>query len=510
MNRTKQLSITIALIAAIIIMANLLSTQLHLRLDLTQGSQYTLSNATRDILHDLHDPVTVKAYFSKNLPPNIAQARRDFRDLLIEYANKAPGMIQYSFVDPNSSEEYEQEAQTSGIRPVLIDVREKDQMQQKKAYLGAVLNLGDKQETIPLIQPGAAMEYALSSAIKKLSVTNKPIVGLVQGQGEPAADELGQLSQQLDILYQTQPVPLTDSTAIPPNIRTLLLIRPTDSLRPRALEKLDSFLAKGGKLAIAFNRIMGNVQMGQARPINGSLAAWLGRRGIDVGNNAVIDAQCGTVPVQQRAGYFTLQANVHLPYLPLISSFADHPVTAGLENVVLEFPSTIRYSGPAAVHYTPLAFTSAISDSQSAPIYIDVNRHWTQNDFHNSHLPVAAAFEGPLVSGGATTRMVVITDGNFIVNGPSQQGGRELTPDNVNLVSNAVDWLTDNTGLIGLRTKAVTSRPLREPSDAAKALIKYLNFLAPILLAIGYGLYRARRNKNIRVQRMHAHYTQND
>ena len=124
MNRTKQLSITIALIAAIIIMANLLSTQLHLRLDLTQGSQYTLSHATRDILHDLHDPVTIKAYFSKNLPPNIAQARRDFRDLLIEYANKAPGMIQYSFVDPNASEDNEQEAQSNGIRPVLIDVRE--------------------------------------------------------------------------------------------------------------------------------------------------------------------------------------------------------------------------------------------------------------------------------------------------------------------------------------------------------------------------------------------------
>lgn len=510
MNRKKQLSITIALITAIIIMANLLSTQVHLRLDLTQGSQYTLSHATRDILRDLHDPVTVKAYFSKNLPPNIARARRDFRDLLIEYANMAPGMIQYSFIDPNANEDNEQEAQSNGIRPVLIDVREKDQMQQKKAYLGAVLSLGDKQEAIPLIEPGAAMEYALSSAIKKLSVTNKPLIGLIQGQGEPAPDELGQLNQQLDILYQTQPVSLTDSTEIPPNIRTLVLLRPTDSLRPRVLEKLDSFLAKGGKLAIAFNRIMGNVQTGQARPVNGALAAWLAKKNILVGNNAVIDAQCGTVPVQQRAGFFTLQANVQLPYLPLISSFADHPVTAGLENVVLEFPSTIDYTGPAAVHYTPLAFTSAISDTQSAPIFIDVNRRWTQNDFHRSHLPVAAAFEGPVIKGGTATRLVVITDGNFIVNGPSQQGGRELTPDNVNLVSNAIDWLTDNTGLIRLRTKAVTSRPLSETSDATKALIKYLNFLAPILLAVGYGLYRARRNKNIRLQRMNAHYTQND
>lgn len=517
MNRKKNLSITIALVTGILIMVNLLSTQIHFRLDLTEGGQYSLSRATKDILHDLHDPVTVKAYFSKNLPPNIEKARKDFRDMLIEYANRAPGMIQYSFVDPNANEENEQEAQQKGIRPVLIDVREKDQMQQQKAYLGAVLSLGDKEEVLPFIQPGAAMEYDLSTAIKKLSVTNKPIVGIIQGQGEPAPSELGQLNQQLDVLYETQPVPLTDSTELPPNIRTLVMIRPVDSLQPRELDELDSFLARGGKLAIAFNRVEGNLQMGQARPLNGALAGWLAKKGVVVGDNVIIDAQCGTVPVQQRAGYFTLQENVQLPYLPMISSFADHPITSGLESVVLEFPSSIRYNGDAGrargVHFTPLAFTSAISDTQSAPIYINVNRRWTQNDFHSSHLAVAAALDGPLESGGAGTKLVVISDGNFIVNGPPQQGGegggRELGPDNVNLFSNAIDWLTDNTGLIGLRTKAVTSRPLRETTDATKALLKYLNFLLPIFLAVGYGLYRARRNRLIRLKRMNEHYTAN-
>lgn len=511
MNRKKSLSITIALAAGIIIMVNLLSTQLHFRLDLSEGGQYTLSRATKDILQDLHDPVTITAYFSKNLPPNIEKTRKDFRDLLIEYANKAPGMIQYSFVDPNASEENEEDAQSKGIRPVLIDVREKDQMQQQKAYLGAVLSLGDKQEVLPFIQPGAAMEYAISTAIKKLSVTDKPVIGIIQGQGEPPLAELGQLSQQLGILYQPQPVPLTDSTLIPPNIRTLVMIRPEDSLRPRQQEKLDSFLARGGRLAIAFNRMQGDQQPGQARSINGALAAWLAKKGLVVGNNVIIDAQCATVPVQQRTGFFALQMNVQLPYLPMISSFADHPITAGLENVVLEFPSSIRYSGGSSIHYTPLAFTSAISDTQSAPVFVNMNRRWTQNDFHSSHLTVAAALQGQLVKGGAPTRMVVISDGNFIVNGPSsqQQGGRQLTPDNVNLMSNAIDWLTDNTGLIGLRTKAVTSRPLRETSDATKALIKYFNFLAPVLLAIGYGLYRARRNRRIRLQRSHEHYTLN-
>jgi ABC-type uncharacterized transport system involved in gliding motility auxiliary subunit len=345
-------------------------------------------------------------------------------------------------------------------------------------------------------------------------------VGIIQGQGEPGIAELGQLTQQLDILYQVQAVPVTDSTDIPPNIRTLVLIRPVDSLRPRVLEKLDSFLVRGGRLAIAFNRVEGNLQMGQAGAVNGALAGWLARKGVVVGDNCVVDAQCGSVPVQQRAGFFTLQANIQLPYLPMVSNFDEKsPITAGLENVVLEFPSSIRYGGGAGsggrsgagssdrLTYTPLAFTSAISDTQHAPVLINVDRRWTQNDFHASHIPVAASLEGP-IGGGASTRMVVITDGNFIVNGPPQRGdaggggGRELAPDNVNFLSNAVDWLTDNTGLISLRTKAVTARPLHEVSEGAKAFIKYLNFLLPVVLAVGYGLYRARRNRMIRLERM--------
>lgn len=507
MNRKKNLYITIALLAGIVIMINLLSTEFHLRLDLTEGGQYTLSPATKDILHDLQEPVTVKAYFSRNLPPNIEKARKDFQDLLVEYASRAHGMVRYSFVNPNENEAREQEAQQKGIRPVLINVRQKDQIQQQKAYLGAVLSLGDKEEVIPFLQPGSPMEYALSTAIKKLSVTNKPVVGYIQGQGEPTPDQLGQLDQQLRILYETQPVQLTDSTDIPPNIHTLVLIRPTDSLRPRVLEKLDTFLARGGQLVIAFNRVQADMRMGQAHPLITGLAGWLSRKGLVVGDNCIIDAHCGTVPVQERAGFFTLQSEVMLPYLPMIASFANHPITAGLENVVLEFPSSIRYSGGAGLHYTPLAFTSSVSDTQSAPISIDVNKRWTQNDFHTGHLPVAAALEGQLEKGGKASRLVVITDGNFIVNGPPQQGGRELTPDNVNLVSNAIDWLSDNTGLIGLRTKAVTSRPLHEMSDGSKAMIKYLNFLLPVLLAMGYGLLRARRNRLIRSQRMHETYT---
>ncbi len=57
--------ITVALIAGILIMLNLVANEFHLRIDLTEDKQYTLSEATRDILNDLEEPVTVKAYFPK-------------------------------------------------------------------------------------------------------------------------------------------------------------------------------------------------------------------------------------------------------------------------------------------------------------------------------------------------------------------------------------------------------------------------------------------------------------
>ena len=73
----KKLNTSIILFIAIIIFANLVSEQYYFRIDLTEDKQYSLSNATKNILKDLVEPVTVKAYFSANLPPNVAQARKD-------------------------------------------------------------------------------------------------------------------------------------------------------------------------------------------------------------------------------------------------------------------------------------------------------------------------------------------------------------------------------------------------------------------------------------------------
>lgn len=101
-------------------LVNVLSQRFFYRLDLTKGGQYTLSKATKDILKDLDSPVTVTAYFSEDLPPDLQNIRRDFQDMLVEYRNASKSMVDYEFIHP-AGEEKEQEALENGVRPVMID-----------------------------------------------------------------------------------------------------------------------------------------------------------------------------------------------------------------------------------------------------------------------------------------------------------------------------------------------------------------------------------------------------
>lgn len=492
---------TASLIIAIIIIVNLLGNEYHLRLDLTEDRQYTLSNATKDILDDLEEPVTVKAYFSEDLPPHILKTRQDFQDLLVEYASRADGQFVYEFINPGEKESREQEAMEKGIRPVLINVREKDQAKQQKAFLGATVELGDKTEVIPFIQPGAAMEYALSTAIKKISIDNKPLVGFIQGHGEPSLAEMPQVTEQLSVLYQPQEVPLTDSTTIPDDIKTLAWVRPTDSIPSSHFQQVDSFLQRGGRLLIACNTVQADLRSLYGVPVTTGMQRWLLTKGVEMLENFVIDAQCGSVSVPQQFGSFTLQANVSFPYVPVIGTFTNHPVTSGLESVMLEFASEIKPAGDSTRKFIPLAFTSERSNALPSPQMMDINKEWAESDFTRNTIPVAAAIESDAY------KMVVIADGDFPVNGPPyQQQQRKLQPDNVNLLANAVDWLSDDTGLIRLRTRGAISRPLRELDDTSKTILKYTNFLLPILLVVGYGIIRAQRNRRTRFKRMSENY----
>lgn len=488
----------ILLILGIFVLINILAAKYYFRLDFTEDKRYTLSQSTLDIIKNLNEPVTVTAYFSENLQPELDRMRRDFRDLLVEYNTRSNGMVVFKFVNPNEDPAAEQKAVQAGVQTLMIEAREKDQATTKKAFMGATVEVGEQTEVIPFIQSGAQMEYELSSSIKKLTDTDKPFIGFITGHGEPSLQEQLQVVKQLSVLYIPEEVQITDSVNLS-KYKTLVWINPQDTIHAKDFQKIDSYLEQGGNLFVAINRVDARLQQGMGTVKNTGLETWLASEGFQVNPDFVIDANCGAITVQQRQGVFTINQQVNFPYLPVISNFAEHPATAGIDAMMLQFASSLSYTGDSSWRYTPLAFTSNKSGKEQAPVYFNIQRQWTESDFPDSKIPVAALLENK------KSKIIVITDGEFAINGTGQQV-HQVQDGNAAFVVNSIDFMSDDTGLIQLRSKKLKIRLLDQLDDATKQFLKILNFILPILIIVLIGIFRYHKRKIIRLKRKGDYY----
>lgn len=493
MSEKRRFNSYIVLTLGILVLVNVLANRFFFRIDFTEDQRYTLSGTTKDILDNLTEPVTVTAYFSEGLQPQFDQLRKDFKDLLAEYASRSSQQVVYEFINPNKDANLEQKAVQAGIQTVMINAREKDQATTKKAFMGAVIQIGEETETIPFLQPGAQMEYALTTAIKKMTVPEKEAIGFITGHGEPGLHELMQVSQGLDVLYVPEAVILSDSVDLG-KYKTVAWINPQDSIPAEHFKLIDGYLEQGGNLFVSFNRVDAQLQQGMGFVKHTGMGDWLAAKGLTVGEDFIVDANCGSVNVQQQQGIFTVHRPISFPYLPILSNFAEHPITEGLSAMVLQFGSSLSYSGDSTQTFIPLVFTSDKSGMQAAPVYFNIDREWTESDFATPRLTVAGLLKAK------NHQIVVITDGDLAINGTGENM-HQVQPDNANFVVNAIDYMSDDTGLIQLRGKQVKMRPLDQLDEADKNFLKIFNFAFPLFIILGIGIYRFQKRKFIRLRR---------
>ena len=171
----------------------------------------------------------------------------------------------------------------------------------------------------------------------------------------------------------------------------------------------------------------------------------------------------------------------------------------------MRFASSIDYTGDSTVKYTPLVMTSDHSGTLPAAGYLNITQKWTESDFPMSDLTVAAALQGKIDN--TQTKMVVIGNGTFATPDATSRQNK-VGADNVNLLVNSIDWLSDDTGLVELRTKGATARPLKDLDDSKRAFLKYLNFFLPVLLVLIYGIIRFQQKRVKRLKRMEEGYVQ--
>src|SRR5512142_2560726 len=83
--KTQSNLIRLVFYLVIIVLLNVASSTFFIRFDLTSKGVYSLSEASKKAVSTLAEPLTVKAFFSKNLPNQYSTLEQTVRDLLDEY-----------------------------------------------------------------------------------------------------------------------------------------------------------------------------------------------------------------------------------------------------------------------------------------------------------------------------------------------------------------------------------------------------------------------------------------
>ncbi|MBK1647819.1 Gldg family protein [Rhabdochromatium marinum] len=186
-------SLIVGLTAANLLAANLwLQQATELRADLTAGKLYSLSEATKNYLSQLEEPLLIRGYFSANTHPLLAPLVPQLRDLLREYQVAGQGRVQVEFVDPAESPELEREAgEQYGIQPVAFQTATKYQASVVNSYFDILVKYGDEYSTLnfrDLIDVKARGETDLDVQLRNpeydLTRTIKKVLYGYQGGGE--------------------------------------------------------------------------------------------------------------------------------------------------------------------------------------------------------------------------------------------------------------------------------------------------------------------------------------
>jgi ABC-type uncharacterized transport system involved in gliding motility auxiliary subunit len=266
------------LLLGIVGLVEAISARHNLRLDLTEGRRYTLSDQTKKLLSELAKDVQVTAFFRSDQPD-----RRPADDLLRQYAERSP-KFRYEIVDPDRNPG---RAKKYGVT----------------TYGTTVLEAGDKEEKITELD-----EEHLTNGLVKLLREGQRTIYFLKGHGENDPDDgsrngYRQAKEGLEKAgYQVKELLLLREAQVPADAAVLVISGPKRDLIEPELKALKSFIDGGGKLLI------------QLDPFSApSLKKFLNGYGIAVGDDVIVDQ------------FSRVLGGDYL--MPVISKYYSHPIT---------------------------------------------------------------------------------------------------------------------------------------------------------------------------------------
>ncbi len=533
----------------LLLVLNLVVQQFFFRVDLTEEKRYTMAPATKKLLRDLKQPVTVTVYLTGDFPPAFRRLEQGVRETLTEFQVYGGANLHYIFLDPSAAgteagrNKFYGTLFKKGLKPTNLGATENGKRVEKIIFPWAVVSVGGREKNVLLLRGSQAapaevrlnqsiegLEYELASTIRNLVPGPRRRLGVVQGHGElsnaEAGDMLGAWQQQYDVFR-------VNLNQIPDlhELDAVVVARPQTPYSEAEKFKLDQFITHGGRALFFVDALRVNLDsvsrngVALATPYDLNLDDLLFKYGLRLNQNLLLDLNSGQIPLV--TGMEGNKPKIEaLPWqlYPLINRFAPHPITRNLDAVYLKFAGSLDTVRAGGIRKTSLLTTSRYTRVLPPPVPINFNDARLEPNpklYKQGFQSVGYLLEGQFRSLYANrarpgtlqyqpdhdpqarpSKVLVLSDGDFIRSDVDPKTGRvqRLGYDrlantefaNRELVLNATDYLLDQTGLIAVRGKQITLRPLdRVKLAEQRRPWQALNLGAPLLLLATFGLGRA-------------------
>ncbi|MCR5218973.1 Gldg family protein [Treponema sp.] len=169
----------ILLLVILVVLVNLVFSRVFVRFDLTGPKSYTLSESSKEIVRTIDQPLSIKVFFTKDLPSPYSDTYTYLKDLLSEYENASNSNFKVEWYDM-SKEANKKIASNYNVNEVRIQQIEKEEASLKNAYMSLVVSYGDQSEVLYLNDTNetSGLEYKLTTSLSKVISSTDMLAGL--------------------------------------------------------------------------------------------------------------------------------------------------------------------------------------------------------------------------------------------------------------------------------------------------------------------------------------------
>ncbi len=502
------------------------------RLDLTEDHRYSLSEATKTLVKSIETPVEVRILLAGSLNPSFLRLANATEELLDELGRY--GTISYSTAAPQK----EDKGVITTLSPIVIhERRQQGKTVQTQVYPYAVVRTGSKEAVVPLLRNNRGLsgeeninisieqlEFAFAEALQQLSQNENRKIAFIEGHGELSEREVYDLSLNLARYYRVDRGTLTGNAQDIFPYDALIIASPQQPFTEADKYQIDQYVMQGGRVmwlidGVQFSEdILSTDGFTPVIQKDLNLQDLLFRYGVRITPTLLQDKQCLPIPVD--VSNDPSQPNFQpMPwyYAPLLLTSQQSPIGYNLGSVSAMFCSGIEMvGGDDGLRKEVLLATSSASRAITAPAEVDLSLlEEDEQLFTHAYIPVAVLAEGSFPSlfqhrmapegtipvkkhlTSKNTRQIVIACGSLARNEWQQGQPLPLGYDrytgmqfaNKDFLTNALLYLTDNTGVINLRQKDYTLRLINDrKAHQSRQLIQTATCVTPILLLIIIGL----------------------